>query len=132
MAYAHGEKRADVFVNISNDGWFGESAADRRLHAQIARFRCIENRIPMVRCVNTGVSMHVNANGRVIATAGDAPGGAINQPASVLANVQVDDRVTLYGRIGGVFPMSCLTFALIMLLSTYRFRRKSVDPGVVT
>ena len=65
MAYADGGKRADLFVNISNDGWFGDSKADRILHAQSGRFRCIENRLPMVRCVNTGASVHVDSCGRL-------------------------------------------------------------------
>ena len=61
MAYQNGGKRIDAFVNISNDGWFNSSVADRKLHAQIARFRCIENRVPMVRCVNTGMSIWVDS-----------------------------------------------------------------------
>ncbi len=135
MAYAGGEKRADVFVNLSNDGWFGRSEADRRLHAQIARFRCIENRLPMVRCVNTGVSLHVDSNGRVVAQAGGTPsagGGVINQPAWVLANVRIDARVTLFGRIGNAFSVVSLVLAVGMLFATFvRSRPSTADSGVI-
>jgi apolipoprotein N-acyltransferase len=131
MAYAGGRKRADVFVNISNDGWFGPSEGDRILHAKIARFRCIENRTPMVRCVNTGVSVQVDSCGRVVAAAGGSGYGVINQPGSVLANVQIDSRVTLFGRIGGLFPAACLLLTLGILILTFVRRSKPViTPGV--
>jgi apolipoprotein N-acyltransferase len=123
MAYKDGVKRADIFVNISNDGWFGSSVADRKLHAQIARFRCIENRLPMVRCVNTGVSVHFDSAGRVrggASAAGPEADGSARQPGWLLANVQVDSRRTLYGRIGNAFPAACCVMALGLLLWTFR------------
>ena len=119
MAYAGGAKRADLFVNISNDGWFGSSAADRILHAQIARFRCIENRLPMIRCVNTGVSVHVDSCGRLLNAAGASGYGAINQPSWLHANVMIDARVNLFGRLGNAFPAACLLVVLGFLVITF-------------
>ncbi len=119
MAYSGGRKRADVFVNISNDGWFGASASDRILHAQIARFRCIENRVPMVRCVNTGVTVHIDSAGRIVGHAGESPFGTINQPGWMVADVQLDARATLFGRIGHAFPIACMLLILSMLITTF-------------
>src|SRR5690606_11264799 len=51
-----GEGRADVLVNLTNDGWFGDMEGGREQHLQIGRFRAIENRVPMVRSANTGIS----------------------------------------------------------------------------
>lgn len=131
MAYSGGRKQADVFVNISNDGWFGRSRGDRILHAKIARFRCIENRTPMVRCVNTGVSVQVDSCGRVLAAAGESGYGVINQPGWVLANVRIDSRVTLFGRIGGLFPSACLLLTLGLVILTFVRRFKPpINPGV--
>ncbi len=58
-------KRADFIVNTTNDGWFGKSDASH-LHKQMARVRTVEYRKPMVRALNTGVSLLIDAAGRTI------------------------------------------------------------------
>lgn len=91
----------------------------------------------MVRCVNTGVSMQVDSCGRVVTSAGqspDAPNGVINQPAWMLANVRIDDRGTLFGRMGDVFPIVCSLIGLGVFVVTFvRPRRAGAGdhPGVV-
>ncbi|MCP5545329.1 MAG: apolipoprotein N-acyltransferase [Akkermansiaceae bacterium] len=51
-----------VIVNVTNDGWFKQSAAAAQ-HFANARFRAIELRRPMIRCANTGVSAAVDTLG---------------------------------------------------------------------
>lgn len=51
-------------VNQTNDGWFDPSSQSEQ-HLAHAVFRCIENRIPMARCCNTGVTCAINAYGHV-------------------------------------------------------------------
>ena len=51
-------------VNITNDEWFGNSAAIDQ-HAAMAVFRAAENHVPLARCANTGLTLLVDANGRV-------------------------------------------------------------------
>ncbi len=51
-----------VIINVTNDGWFKESAAAAQ-HFQYARFRAIELRRPMLRCANTGVSAAISSTG---------------------------------------------------------------------
>jgi apolipoprotein N-acyltransferase len=55
---------ATLLVNISNDAWFGKSAAAEQ-HLQLAQMRAIEFARPMVRANNTGVTAVVDAKGRV-------------------------------------------------------------------
>ena len=55
---------AQVLVNITNDGWFAQSPAAEQ-HLANAVFRAIENRRPLIRCGNTGVTCAVDACGRV-------------------------------------------------------------------
>ena len=55
---------AQVLVNITNDGWFAKSPAAEQ-HLANAVFRAIENRRPLLRCGNTGVTCGVNSLGRV-------------------------------------------------------------------
>ena len=55
---------AQVLVNITNDGWFAQSPAAEQ-HLANAVFRAIENRRPLIRCGNTGVTCAVDTYGRV-------------------------------------------------------------------
>jgi len=57
-------KGAEVYVNISNDGWFGRSAA-RDQHLAIARMRAAENRRWILRATNDGITATIDPAGRV-------------------------------------------------------------------
>jgi apolipoprotein N-acyltransferase len=69
FARASVRQGADFLVNITNDVWFGEGPAPYH-HADMARFRAVELRRPIVRSANTGVSMLVDRTGRVSASLG--------------------------------------------------------------
>lgn len=66
--------RADVhagsrcLVIVTNDEWFGESAAVFQ-HAAMAPFRAVENGVPLLRCANTGITEVIDASGRVVSRA---------------------------------------------------------------
>jgi apolipoprotein N-acyltransferase len=51
-------------VNVTNDEWFGNSAAIDQ-HAAMAVFRAAENHVPLARCANTGLTLLIDSNGRV-------------------------------------------------------------------
>src|SRR6185312_15826043 len=53
----------DFLVNITNDGWFGEGAAQWQ-QAGAATFRTIENGVPLIRCANTGITCWIDRYGR--------------------------------------------------------------------
>jgi apolipoprotein N-acyltransferase len=55
---------AELLVNITNDGWFGRTPGASQ-HLANALFRAVENRRPLIRCGNTGVTCSVDINGRV-------------------------------------------------------------------
>jgi apolipoprotein N-acyltransferase len=59
-------KGARWLVNITNDEWFGNSAALYQ-HAAMAVFRAAENHVPVARCANTGLTLMADATGRVTA-----------------------------------------------------------------
>ena len=55
---------AQLLVNLTNDAWFGTTAAATQ-HLANAKFRAVETRLPLVRCANTGVTCKVDPLGRV-------------------------------------------------------------------
>ena len=59
---------ADVLVNVSNDGWYGRSAALEQ-HLNLARVRAVENRRFLLRATNTGITAVVDPYGRLVARA---------------------------------------------------------------
>lgn len=52
-----------MFVNITNDSWYGRSTAPRQ-HLEMALFRAIETRKPFLRCANSGYSAAIDYLGR--------------------------------------------------------------------
>ena len=92
-------KRADVMVNVTNDGWF--MANENGQHLQAAVFRSIENRVSTARAVNTGVSGFIDPLGRT---------GKLVEPRTNGTSVdllQLDGRVTLFTRTGQLFARCC-------------------------
>jgi apolipoprotein N-acyltransferase len=55
---------AQLLVNLTNDGWFLQSAGAEQ-HLDNAILRAVENRRPLVRCANTGVTCSIDRNGRI-------------------------------------------------------------------
>jgi len=119
MVYEGDRKVADVLVNLSNDGWFGENLAGRAQHVQTARFRCIENRVPMARCVNTGLSVGVDSAGRILGTIGSGRYGVMNTAGSLTVTLPLDERRTLYSRIGDLWAWLCLAAGGLGLIATW-------------
>jgi apolipoprotein N-acyltransferase len=130
-AVAHG---AECLVNLTNDAWFDGSAASVQ-HLSHAVFRCIENRVPMVRCANTGVTGFIDCAGRIDPTtrlmlAAGETHLAEYRVGSVHAAAGVPP--TLYRRFGdGVLGLPCAALAVAWLLClVMRNRRQGGGPPV--
>lgn len=108
LVWKNGERRADFLVNISNDGWFLHSA-ELPQHLAICVFRAVENRVSIARAVNTGISGFIDPNGRLYSLVNDHE--RVWGPGVVgysVDHVLIDQRTTLYGRIGDAFAVLCL------------------------
>lgn len=94
---------SQLLVNVSNDAWFGDSAAPHQ-HEQKARMRAREFARPLIRVTNTGVSSAIDYKGNVQ--------GRIEHDVQGILDVQVQPRSgqTLYARTGNwpVFIVSLL------------------------
>jgi len=94
-----------LLVNMTNDAWFGKTAAPYQ-HFSMAVFRAIENRRPLVRSANTGISGFVDPVGRIIAST------PLFEEAVMIRPVPLVKNVTFYTRYGDAFARGCLLFAL--------------------
>jgi len=94
-------KGALFLVNQTNDAWFDGSAAAHQ-HMANAVFRAVENRVPLVRCANTGVSCFVDRFGRVYKVLGGQHGGTGMNGFSVseLRFEPAGRRLTPYTKFG--------------------------------
>jgi apolipoprotein N-acyltransferase len=99
---------AQVLVNISDDGWYGDTSAPWE-HLDMVRMRAIENRRWIVRATNTGITAAIDPLGRVTAT----------YPRHLRGSIQVAfgyrDDTTFYTRHGDWFGWFCawVTIGLI-------------------
>jgi apolipoprotein N-acyltransferase len=99
----------NAFVNITNDAWFGRTAEPHQ-HLALAVFRAVEHRLEMVRAVNTGVSAHIDATGRVLAETesvdpAEEPHAA---PKTLLVELAMLPGGGLYQTVGDLFGFLCL------------------------
>ena len=120
----------DFLVNITNDGWFGEGAAQWQ-HAASARFRTVENNLPLIRCTNTGLTCWFDACGRMREMFTDAQ-GTIYGPGFLCVTLELPARgqrtPTFYDQHGDWFGWGCAGFAALLALpiSLSKEQRKSV------
>jgi apolipoprotein N-acyltransferase len=103
---------AQLLVNISNDGWFGRSAAPEQ-HLRMARVRAVENRRWLVRSTNNGFTVSVDPYGRIFAP--------LPPDVRAAADLPYDFRtdLTLYARFGDWFAWLCVVVSAILLASTF-------------
>lgn len=98
---------ARFIVNITNDEWFGPSLGPHQ-HAQMAVMRCVECRVGMMRCANTGISMVIDPYGRPIKRTG------LFRRTTLTAHIPVGSGSTPYVRIGEVFASMMLLASVVI------------------
>ena len=105
---------SELLVNVSNDAWYGRTAAPYQLLGMIAT-RAVENRVPLIRATNTGISAVVAADGSVRS---ETP---LFEPAVFVEEVALVQGASLYAMTGDLFVYALV--ALLALLGAIRIRQ---------
>jgi len=113
LAREYVEDDTDFLVNLTNDGWFGDSA-EQWQHMAGGVFRAVENGVPLVRCCNNGVTCWIDATGRVREILKDQNGGVYGIGAMTIEVPLQKHAPTFYNRHGDRFGWGCVILASLL------------------
>ena len=105
---------AQVLVNISNDGWYGDSGAWKQ-HLQQTQMRAIENGRWLLAGTNTGMTASIDPYGRIVAATSRKVRTALAAPYALRSGI------TFYTRHGDWFAYLCAIISASALLARFVF-----------
>lgn len=100
---------AGILVNITNDAWFGDSSAPYQ-HLSMTVFRAVENRVPLVRSANTGITAFVDSRGHIQGMT------RLFHEALLSGSVRVGSSQSIYTAKGDLFAWICSVLSLFILV----------------
>ncbi|MEQ9617445.1 MAG: apolipoprotein N-acyltransferase [Phycisphaerales bacterium] len=112
LVFEDGERRADLMLNLTNDGWFGEWDPGRELHLDAARWRAAELATPVVRAANTGYSCLIDESGRVVSRL------EANEEGVLVVEVAKGQGTTRFARTGFLVPWLATGGSVALLVFT--------------
>ena len=130
-----GQKRLDWLINISNDGWFVKfengkvfPSTELAQHTTICVFRAVENRLAILRSVNTGISCLIDSLGRIrdgyVKGSTDFPVTAMARKGMAgwfVDKVPIDKRTTFFSKYGQWLDFCCAVgFALLIIAGSVK------------
>lgn len=115
LARAMAKNQAALFVNITNDAWFGTSSGPYQ-HFSMTIFRSVENKRALVRSANTGISGFIDPCGRILSKT------PLSTEAVLTQTVPLMETETVYTLFGDLFALVCLVSASLFVV--FRFIRK--------
>jgi apolipoprotein N-acyltransferase len=103
-------RRPGLLVNVTNDGWFGNTTGPRQ-HFYQARVRAVEEGLPLVRAANNGISAVVDSSGRVVGKLG------INVKGTLDSSLPRARSAPIYAVLGdGIFVLGLMLGLLILVI----------------
>lgn len=111
---------AQLLVNVTNDGWYLNSAAPEQ-HFEMNALRAVENRKFLVRAANTGLSGIFSPRGDVVART------RLMERTQLSAAVPLRNDITFYTRFGNCFAWLCAALALIGTVRALRHKENTVE-----
>jgi apolipoprotein N-acyltransferase len=117
------KKGARFIVNITNEAWFGETAAAEQFLSMNV-FRAVENGVYVVRCANTGISCFIDPCGRVVDRVKNKEGKDVFVSGFLTGEVVPVSPNTFYTRYGDWFAWLCIIvsagFIIVAIFSKTR------------
>ena len=117
LAREFARKGADVLIEMTNDGYLGNTPVLRQ-HLASAVFRAVETNRPVVRVTNVGVTAYINERGEVLDVA-----DVYTEATRTWSVSKSDGKQTIYVKYGEWFALLC-SFISLGLLSLCFFRKK--------
>ena len=102
----------DLIVNMTNDAWFGRTSGPYQ-HFSMAVFRAIENRKPVIRAANTGISGFIDSNGRVLSRSD------LFQRELLVMKIRTDSTRSFYSKYGDLFSYIWIVFSIILITNMF-------------
>ena len=106
---------AELLIIQANDGWLGNSYGPYQ-HFELARLRAIENRIPILRSANTGISGVIRYDGTIQKKVG------LNKQLIFQENINISKSGSIYSSYGDVFALVCFLITLLISLLSCKKR----------
>lgn len=106
---------ANFMLNITNEGWFGDTAAPYQMLA-ISVFRAVENRVSLTRSANTGISCFIDPLGRITGRVRNT-GKDIFVEGYLTQDVQLSKEKTFYTLYGDIFVYICIVISSIGIIT---------------
>ena len=98
-----------MLIIQANDGWLGNSYGPYQ-HFELARLRAIENRIPILRSANTGISGVIRPDGTVQSKVG------LNKQLIFQENINISKSGSIYSSYGDIFALVCFLITLLIFI----------------
>ena len=109
----------NLLINITNDGWYGNSTGPYQ-HLALSRIRAVQEGRTLIRVANTGISAIIDSKGNILSSLNLDSEGTIDSKVKLLV------VNTLYKKYGeGFFYLSLLILGLILLLINVKKNRSS-------
>ncbi|KUO56969.1 MAG: apolipoprotein N-acyltransferase [Alphaproteobacteria bacterium BRH_c36] len=120
-AVIQGNERPDLLINVTNDGWFGNTTGPYQ-HMHQSRLRAVEEGLPLVRAANNGVSAMIDPYGRLTRSI------ALNVRGVIDVSLPKPRPMPVYARYGELsFLVTLMLFALAaQCLLSYPFSRVNI------
>ena len=109
---------ATLLVNLTNDAWYGMSSAPFQ-HFSMAVFRAVENRRPVVRAANTGISAFILPSGKIVEQSDLFTEALLTQEIPL-----AEYGLTLYTRYGDFFAIALTLISAVNIFFAYWYSRR--------
>ena len=104
---------AEILMIEANDGWLGNTAGPYQ-HFELARLRAIENRVPVLRSANTGISGVIRPDGTVQKKV------PLGKQAVFIEEISIGEPGSFYSRYGDVFAAFCFVTSCVLVILSWQ------------